>query len=42
LTEQRILIRDCRDVEGLDGPYFRVAIKTRQENERLLEWLGKA
>ena len=41
LTEDKILIRDCRDVEGLDGPYFRFAIKTRPENERLLDHLRK-
>jgi threonine-phosphate decarboxylase len=41
LTEQRILIRDCRDVEGLDGPYFRLAIKTREDNQRLLDCLRK-
>ncbi|HYR42120.1 MAG TPA: threonine-phosphate decarboxylase [Terriglobia bacterium] len=41
LTEDKILIRDCRDVEGLDGPYFRFAIKTRLENERLLGHLRK-
>jgi threonine-phosphate decarboxylase len=42
LSEDKILIRDCRDTEGLDGPYFRMAIKTREENMRLLEHLRKA
>jgi threonine-phosphate decarboxylase len=41
LAEEKILIRDCRNIEGLDGPYFRVAIKTRQDNARLLEYLRK-
>jgi threonine-phosphate decarboxylase len=41
LTEEKILIRDCRDIEGLDGPYLRFAIKTRPENLRLLGHLGK-
>jgi threonine-phosphate decarboxylase len=41
LAEEKILIRDCRNIEGLDGPYFRIAIKTRQDNERLLEFLRK-
>jgi threonine-phosphate decarboxylase len=41
LTDEHILIRDCRDVEGLEGPYFRIAIRTRQENTRLLENLRR-
>jgi len=39
LADENILIRDCRDVEGLDGPYFRFAIKTRPDNIRLLGFL---
>ena len=39
LMEQNIVIRDCRNIEGLNGPYFRFAIKTREENARLLEHL---
>jgi threonine-phosphate decarboxylase len=41
LARDKILIRDCRNVEGLDGPYFRFAIRTRPENSRLLEHLRK-
>ncbi len=41
LAEQRILIRDCRTIEGLNGPYFRFAIRTRAENARLLDHLRK-
>jgi threonine-phosphate decarboxylase len=41
LTENRILIRDCRGSEGLDGPHFRFGIKTRQENDVLLRHLRK-
>jgi threonine-phosphate decarboxylase len=37
--EKNILVRDCRTIEGLDGPYFRFAIRTRSDNERLLECL---
>ena len=37
----KILIRDCRDVEGLNGPYFRFAIKSRAENSRLLDYLRR-
>src|SRR4030095_13289088 len=36
LMQDKILIRDCRRIEGLNGPFFRFAIKTRSENERLL------
>ncbi|PWT83500.1 MAG: threonine-phosphate decarboxylase [Acidobacteria bacterium] len=39
LMENRILIRDCRGIEGLDGPHFRFGIKARQENETLLRHL---
>jgi threonine-phosphate decarboxylase len=41
LAQERILIRDCRTIEGLDGPYFRFAIRTRPENSRLLDHLRK-
>jgi len=41
LAEAKILIRDCRGIEGLDGPYFRFAIKTHEENLRLLDHLRK-
>ncbi len=41
LTDQKILIRDCRGIEGLEGPYFRFAIRTRAENLRLLDHLRK-
>jgi threonine-phosphate decarboxylase len=36
LMENRILIRDCRGIEGLNGPHFRFGIKRRQENDVLL------
>jgi len=39
LTGARILTRDCRGIEGLDGPYFRFAIRTREENSRLLNYM---
>jgi threonine-phosphate decarboxylase len=39
LTKEQILIRDCREMEGLDGPCFRFAIKTHPENVRLLNHL---
>jgi threonine-phosphate decarboxylase len=36
-----ILIRDCSSFRGLDGYHIRVAVKTRRENERLLEAFTK-
>ncbi len=39
LADHGILIRDCRGVEGLEGPYFRFAIKRRPDNVRLLDHL---
>jgi threonine-phosphate decarboxylase len=36
-----IIIRDCSSFIGLDEYYIRVAIKTRRENERLIEALNK-
>jgi len=41
LVEDKILIRDCSNIEGLDGAYFRFAVKTRAENTRLLDHLGR-
>jgi threonine-phosphate decarboxylase len=39
LLEQRILIRDCSNFEGLDNRFFRVAVRRRDENKKLLEAL---
>jgi threonine-phosphate decarboxylase len=39
LGDAKILIRDCRGIEGLDGPYFRFAIRMRSENSRLLDYM---
>lgn len=36
-----IIIRDCSSFTGLDEYYIRVAIRTRSENERLMEALNK-
>jgi len=41
LSGSNILIRDCRNTEGMDGPYFRFAIKNRSNNMRLLEFLRR-
>ncbi len=39
MLSQGILIRDCTSFRGLDKYYIRVAVKTREENERLIEAL---
>jgi threonine-phosphate decarboxylase len=36
-----ILIRDCDSFKGLDDNYIRVAVRTREENEYLIEALKK-
>ena len=33
------LIRDCSNYNGLQSGYYRIVIRRREENERLLEWL---
>lgn len=37
LVPYHIAIRVCDNYEGLDGRYFRVAVRTAEENERLLD-----
>ena len=37
MKEKRILIRNCSNYPGLDDTYVRVAVKTRAENEVLLD-----
>jgi len=39
LLKSSILIRDCSNFIGLDERYFRVAVKTREENRKLLRAL---
>lgn len=41
MLKEGILIRDCSSFEGVDCYHIRVAVKTRQENDRLLEALRK-
>jgi threonine-phosphate decarboxylase len=36
MLKHGVLIRDCSSFKGLDEYYIRVAVRTRQENERLL------
>lgn len=39
LLRRHILVRDCSNFHGLDSRYFRVAVKKREENMKLLEAL---
>ena len=41
LLEKGVLIRNCANFQGLDARFFRVAVRLREENERLLELLGE-
>jgi threonine-phosphate decarboxylase len=41
LLEYSVLIRDCTSFAGIDEYYVRVAVKTRRENEKLLEAVKK-
>lgn len=37
LLSQGICVRDCRNFPGLEAGYFRIAVRTPRENDRLLE-----
>lgn len=37
LLKKRILIRDCSDYRGLGPGWYRIAVRRKEENERLLE-----
>ena len=41
LRKRGILVRDCSNFVGLDGSYLRVAVRSRNENSRLLKELGE-
>ncbi|MDD3367880.1 MAG: histidinol-phosphate transaminase [Lachnospiraceae bacterium] len=41
LLKEQILIRDCSDFMGLEKGYYRVAVKTRIENEQLIRCLER-
>ena len=42
LIPKGVVIRHCSNFPGLGGRYFRVAVRTRPENERLLSSLSEA
>lgn len=37
--EAGYLIRDCQNYRGLSEGYYRIAVRTREENERFIRWL---
>lgn len=37
LLSKKVLIRDCNDYEGLDGKFYRVAVKRHNENRILMK-----
>ena len=41
LIEQQILIRDCSNYDGLTKGYYRIAVRTREENQKLVTALKK-
>ena len=40
LLRRKILIRDCANFRGLTKGYYRVAVRGREENERLWKAIG--
>lgn len=40
LSKRGILIRDCSNFAGLDSCFIRVAVRTEEENRRLIEEMG--
>ena len=41
LLEKGILIRDCSNFEGLSEGYYRVAVRSHEENEELGKAVGE-
>lgn len=41
LLKQKILVRDCSNFRGLGKGFYRIAVKSREENETLLEKIGE-
>ena len=41
LLKNKILIRDCSTIHGLNNNYIRIAVKTRKENEKLIKSLER-
>lgn len=41
LLEKGLLIRDCKSFTGLPEGYYRIAVKSRRENEELMKVIGE-
>ena len=41
LKQHRILIRDCSSFPELGDRYFRVAVRTQEDNQKLVDALGQ-
>lgn len=41
LLERGILIRDCQNFKGLSKGYYRIAVKSREDNKILLREIGE-
>lgn len=41
LLSEGICVRDCRNFPGLEAGYFRIAVRTPRENDRLLERMAR-
>ena len=41
LLSRGILIRSCGNYPGLDGSFYRICVKGREENERLIREIGR-
>lgn len=41
LLKEQIMIRDCSNYPGLSGGFWRIAVKTHEENQRLLQAVRK-
>ena len=41
LLERGILIRDCSNFTELEEGYYRIAVRTTEENNRLIQVLGE-
>ncbi|MGL5353593.1 MAG: aminotransferase class I/II-fold pyridoxal phosphate-dependent enzyme, partial [Clostridium sp.] len=36
ILEENIIIRSCNNYEGLDNRFYRIAVRTRSENEKII------
>ena len=41
LLEEKVMIRDCSNYPGLSVGYYRIAVRTHEENEKLLDAIRK-